>query len=293
MYCSAFATLKGTGPGYPIGGFIGTSCNVLISESFSKGNIINTAKDYVHIAGFIGADIHPVGFESIIQNCYSRTGIITTNSIVVGGFIGNISNGFCNYKNCYAAPSEFSISTDLPNVVAGLFIGSYFTPLGCITNCFYSNYFSSYNGTGGIPSESLFGKSDDELRSYEMVSFPGSLGTSLNFGLDEPVWAQDVTNINDGFPVLKWQQTVGIKENRIQDNITVFPNPTTGELTIDNGQWTIKGVELFDVYGKKKLSIINCQLSIEKLEISHLASGIYFLKIETENNVVVEKIIKN
>ena len=36
--------------------------------------------------------------------------------------------------------------------------------------------------------------------------------------------------------------------------IKVYPNPTTGELRIDNGQLTIENVEVFDIYGRKLLS---------------------------------------
>jgi len=88
-------------------------------------------------------------------------------------------------------------------------------------------------------------------------------------------------------------------------DINVYPNPTTGQLTIsfaelaptgaavDNGQLTIKSVEVFDVLGKKQLSIVNCQLSIEKMDISDLSNGVYFVKIETETGIITKKIIKN
>jgi len=73
--------------------------------------------------------------------------------------------------------------------------------------------------------------------------------------------------------------------------LRIYPNPTTGQLTIDNGQLTMNNVELFDIYGKKQLSIINCPLSIE-INISHLPRGVYFVKIETEKGGKIEKIIK-
>jgi len=78
----------------------------------------------------------------------------------------------------------------------------------------------------------------------------------------------------------------------LSENIKIHPNPTTGELTIDNGQLTITGVEIFDVLGKKQFSIVNSQLSIETIDISHLHSGIYFVKITTDAGIVVKKIIK-
>ena len=81
---------------------------------------------------------------------------------------------------------------------------------------------------------------------------------------------------------------VGIKEVQTS-SFNLYPNPTSGELTIDNGQLTINNVEFYDIYGRKQLSIVNCQLSINHINVSHLQSGTYFVKIYSENNVPVIK----
>jgi hypothetical protein len=73
-----------------------------------------------------------------------------------------------------------------------------------------------------------------------------------------------------------------------ENNIKIYPNPTTGKLTIDNEQLTIKNVEIFDVVGKKQLSIINCPLSIE-IDISHLAAGLYLLKVDGKTFKVIKE----
>jgi len=76
-------------------------------------------------------------------------------------------------------------------------------------------------------------------------------------------------------------------------SLQVYPNPTTGQLTINNGQLTINNVEIFDMMGKKQLSIINCPLSIE-IDISNLPAGVYFVKTTHQNNTVgTAKIIKH
>jgi len=74
--------------------------------------------------------------------------------------------------------------------------------------------------------------------------------------------------------------------------IKVYPNPTTGELTIENGPLTITGLEIFDVNGKKQFSIFNSQFSIEKVDISHLPAGVYLVKLFTEQGEIVKKIVK-
>jgi len=87
--------------------------------------------------------------------------------------------------------------------------------------------------------------------------------------------------------------TVGITSAELSNQIVVYPNPTTGELRIENGELRIKGVEVYDAFGKKQLSIVNCQLSIEKIDISNFSAGIYFVRITTENGIVTKKVLKH
>jgi len=79
----------------------------------------------------------------------------------------------------------------------------------------------------------------------------------------------------------------------LYENITLTPNPTTGELRIDNGQLTINSIEVFDVYGRKLSSHhLITSSSHHLINISHLHSGIYFVKVTTEAGVVVKKVVK-
>jgi hypothetical protein len=79
--------------------------------------------------------------------------------------------------------------------------------------------------------------------------------------------------------------------NSIQDTekelLVVFPNPVKdGQLTIDNGKLPINNIEIYDIMGKKQLSIINYQLSIIQIDISHLPNGMYIVKIGTSTGSV-------
>jgi len=77
------------------------------------------------------------------------------------------------------------------------------------------------------------------------------------------------------------------------ENITLHPNPTTGELRIENGELRIENVEIFDVYGRKVSSHHIIPTSSNHLiNISHLPVGIYFVRISTEKGEVVKKIVK-
>jgi len=87
-------------------------------------------------------------------------------------------------------------------------------------------------------------------------------------------------------------ESVGIEETLRATSVKVYPNPTNGELTIENGQLKIENIDIYDIMGKK--IIVNSQLSIiNSINIAHLPSGIYFIKISTEAGTVTKKVIKN
>jgi len=91
-----------------------------------------------------------------------------------------------------------------------------------------------------------------------------------------------------------------IEEIGGMEEIVVFPNPTTGMLYVEtHGRASLQNVEVFDLMGRT-VGAIN---PLQKLEgcpkggvvinISHLSTGLYFVRITTENSVVVRKVIKN
>ena len=86
---------------------------------------------------------------------------------------------------------------------------------------------------------------------------------------------------------------VGVVETQCIASLQVFPNPTTGKLRIENGELRIENLSIFDVYGRRqKIEYRISDIGKSDINISHLQSGIYFIKIKTENQTITKKIIK-
>ena len=82
-------------------------------------------------------------------------------------------------------------------------------------------------------------------------------------------------------------QLVGIFKHEIdiQNSITIFPNPTTGQLRITNYEIRDGDIEIFDVLGRRyhqAPSLLERAGGEVIIDISHLANGMYYLKIDNK-----------
>jgi hypothetical protein len=85
-----------------------------------------------------------------------------------------------------------------------------------------------------------------------------------------------------------------ISENNAND-ISIFPNPTNGEIQITNGKNTLTEVSLLDATGKLLIHISNSNHPQEILSINlkNYSRGVYFIEAKTENGKVVKRVVKN
>jgi len=86
---------------------------------------------------------------------------------------------------------------------------------------------------------------------------------------------------------------VNITENELKKTITIYPNPTTDNITVENTLSLIKSVSIFDVSGKELKSFTNIHNNQAVLSLFDFETGIYFIEIFTEKGIINKKIIKN
>jgi Leucine-rich repeat (LRR) protein len=80
---------------------------------------------------------------------------------------------------------------------------------------------------------------------------------------------------------------VGLNEYNLS-NFNIYPNPVLNQITIDT-ELAISNVSISDLTGKT-ITIINKKRKL--LDVSPLPSGIYFIKIITEENTITKKFVK-
>jgi hypothetical protein len=72
-------------------------------------------------------------------------------------------------------------------------------------------------------------------------------------------------------------------------NLKLYPNPTSGQLSIEAVDMTL--VSVYDLVGQcvMQKSAENGQLN---LDMGQLQNGIYFVKVNTANGSVVQRVVK-
>ena len=84
------------------------------------------------------------------------------------------------------------------------------------------------------------------------------------------------------------QNNLGLSENELSKNITIYPNPVKNTLTFDTKE-TILKVEIYDISGR---ILSSNSVTENKIDVSQLKTGSYILKVITENGIMNSKIIK-
>ncbi|MBO7490185.1 MAG: choice-of-anchor J domain-containing protein [Bacteroidales bacterium] len=103
-----------------------------------------------------------------------------------------------------------------------------------------------------------------------------------------PCWNLHQAGILDGFfyrfgPNFSYP-FVGL-DNAEEINLSVYPNPTTGIVTVDGEG--IKNVEVMDMSGRMVMNTNN-----RTVDMTNLSNGIYMMRISTEKGTFTQKIVK-
>ena len=80
-------------------------------------------------------------------------------------------------------------------------------------------------------------------------------------------------------------------DNVLKDNFGVYPNPTDNYWTFNSNNMNVLTVEVFDVLGKKVISVQPNSVNF-KINASSLNTGMYFARVKTDNGITTLKLVK-
>ncbi len=127
------------------------------------------------------------------------------------------------------------------------------------------------------------GKASVVNKEVEYISNNGFLGQDTLSYLVCDLFGECDT----GFMYITIKNEVGL-EYQVLNQIKVYPNPTNGLLTIDGINKSTQ-ITLTDINGQ----IMSLQVNGNVVSIEELKAGIYFMNLQSEGNLQVQRIIKN
>ncbi|MEK6616311.1 MAG: T9SS type A sorting domain-containing protein, partial [Bacteroidota bacterium] len=87
---------------------------------------------------------------------------------------------------------------------------------------------------------------------------------------------------------------LGVNEYDLNEYVSIYPNPSNGKIQVISNQYSVIGLEVYNVMGEKvfqsQYSIPNTQYLID---LSSQPSGVYFINIRTDKGNIVKKLIIN
>ncbi|GHC42604.1 T9SS type A sorting domain-containing protein [Ulvibacter litoralis] len=93
------------------------------------------------------------------------------------------------------------------------------------------------------------------------------------------------------FWILKHTQTLGLSENPFNTAITIYPNPTKNTLQINTQDQTIDQINIYSITGSRLLQWEVDTIS-PNVDVSSLATGVYYIQFYSGKNVALKKFVK-
>ncbi|MEM7087740.1 MAG: T9SS type A sorting domain-containing protein, partial [Bacteroidota bacterium] len=92
---------------------------------------------------------------------------------------------------------------------------------------------------------------------------------------------------------LQFEGEVVLESNdNVLDSISIFPNPTDGQLNIVSPLDPITSIAIFDVRGRKIDNALVKAQGNYTIDISELEAAVYFITVTTETGAITKRIVK-
>jgi hypothetical protein len=249
-----------------------------ISNCYNTGDVsANTVSNNRASAGGICGVI----YDTAISNCYN-TGNISGQSggnLYSGGICGRVGDSNVNISNCFAANSAINASTAYAWRIA--------EDVATINSC-YALFSMKINGSTKSSQDPMSANG----KNASLSDFQSQSWITQNLAWDfNEIWTMsNINSIYQGLPVLRgFNNTTNIPPIAVQDTktVSVYPNPAKHDLFIQSDS-PIEKVEIYNPSGLRVLAEDNFA---EKIAVSHLADGIYFVRTYGSDWVNTQKVI--
>ena len=251
------------------------SQNGLWIRGIRNGSVINSPSNNVYTTTLTG-NYHDSTKSYLISQCYNLTQIV---------------NPEISFKMAF----DLEINWDIVYVEYSTNLGQNWQILGTPNSTWYNS--DRTPQTTGQDCNNCVGSqwtgTDAVLKTYSYslanLNSESNIIFRIVFVADEAVNQEGV--VVDDFLI------AGTLSNQTfqLDKIVIYPNPSNGIFTIYTNNAPLDQIEIIDLTGKiiKQQKNIKMNNNSTNLDLSEVATGIYFVKIVSNNQTTIKRIIKN
>ena len=166
------------------------------------------------------------------------------------------------------------------------------------TNVFIKKFDFDDSIHGGQPYGTLLSAANGKMYG---LTYQGGISNAgiifeYDFSTNELIKKHDFNGFTGNHPYY----TALIEESYINgmslldqnEDFQIFPNPTINHLKVQSKIFPIINLDVFGMYGDKIISNSNLFSNEISIDFTSFTSGIYFIKIQTSNYLVIKKILK-
>jgi hypothetical protein len=147
------------------------------------------------------------------------------------------------------------------------------------------------NSVGVIEWQKDIGGDNADARPRATLINDGSLVIS---GISDSNMGGDKTENSRGesdFWIVKYNIILDIIENSLLSATTLYPNPAKNTIQINTQDKTIEQINIYTITGSKVLQLDVDTVS-PTVDVSSLASGVYYVQLYSGKNVALKKFVK-
>ena len=218
-------------------------------------------------------------------------------------FLGNfIVNAQCPYSGATDFCPDLDASTlvtGVPTLICGTTWGTEHAQVNNMdSTCTYLIEYcgATFNAEIGVYTDgggSLVAYSASGCGDDPSFNFSPSANGSYEFQMDNEGVCNTVSqNINMMITLVSCTP-LGLEENSLNNNTSLYPNPNNGKFTLDyEGTEALTNLTVLNITGKiiQTLNIESYNAN-HSIDLAHLAKGVYFIKIQTNNAVATKRLI--
>ena len=144
-----------------------------------------------------------------------------------------------------------------------------------------------------VISSVLTNHADVTCKSYNNVSLRPPFSNrdgSVFHGRILSCQNSNVTTPSDGTACQNASENTTYSKNIGSSKLSIFPNPTSGVVNISIRDKVIDKVEVLDALGNTILSV-ECDNNEVSIDLTKFGTGVYFVKVTSESDTVVEKVV--